>query len=89
MDLSSLARHQKRILDWKDFLEINEVPTNLRERISNSLALYGKILVDCSNNGVISQEALNRMGHYERELEMLNEDVRLTTAQTISRDVEK
>lgn len=89
MDLSSLAAKQKRIQSWREFLSITDVAPELREKISNALELLGKVLVDCWKSGSVSPDATAQMAHLERELEILNERVRLAAPETLSRDLEK
>lgn len=89
MHISELAAKQKRILDWKEFLAITQVHPKLKEKITSTLAVLSKILTDCWTAGAVTDQHQARILDLERELEMLNEDVRLTAAQTLSREVEK
>lgn len=86
MDLSRIAAKQKRILDWRQFLETPDLPSSIRDHISNTVEVYAKILIDCWKKGVCSRELLDRLSSLERELEMLNDSVRLAAHTTLNRD---
>lgn len=89
MDISQLAAKQKRILEWRDFLEVSNIPQNLKDRISNTLEVYAKILIDCWKKGSCSPEYVAQLANVERELEMMNDSVRLTASRTLPRELEK
>lgn len=89
MDISQLAAKQKRILEWRDFLETSSLSPKLAEQISSTLEVYAKILVDCWKKGGVSTDAAAQLAHTERELEMLNESVRLNAPRTLPRELDK
>lgn len=89
MKISDLAAVQKRILAWKDFLTISTASPQLKEKVASTLGVLSKILVDCWNSGEVSTDDKARILDLERQLEVLNEDIRLSAAQTLSRDLEK
>ena len=89
MDITSLATKQKRALDWKNFLDNSNVSPKLKELIISNLSVYSKLLSDCWKSGQVSTSTEAHLISLETDLEDLNEQVRLATPQTQSRDLEK
>ncbi len=89
MNLNTIAAKQKRIQNWREFLTISQVSPEVREKITNALALLGKILADSWRAGAVSSDAAAQIDHLERELDILNERIRLNSPVTLSRDLEK
>lgn len=89
MDISQLSAKQKRIQTFKEFLQNKSVSDEIREKVTTLLEVYGNILVESWKRGEVTQDAEYQMRDCERELEMLNDDIRLECAETRSRAFDK
>lgn len=89
MDLSTLAAKQKRVRDWSEFLFTDGLDESLRLELGTTLELYKKVLVSCWERQTISADDQRLMASYERQLEELNDRVRLSAPVTMSRDFSK
>ena len=89
MDLSTLAAKQKRVRDWSEFLFTDGLDEALRLELGTTLELYKKVLVSCWERQTISADDQRLMASYERQLEELNDRVRLSAPVTMSREFSK
>lgn len=78
MNLSSLARREKRLKDWSEFLATEVHDEELCRRTSLALQQYRNLLTKCWENGEVGEEDETQLQSAERELEELNEEARMT-----------
>ena len=78
MELSSLARKQKRIKDWSTYLEEHVFDEGLKRRTSETLQQYRNLIAKCWEQERISESDELHLVSLERELEELNEEARMT-----------
>ena len=89
MDISQLAAKQKRYREWKEFMLNPSVPLGVKERLEATVSQYGNLIVKIWDDGGLSGYLIDELANLERELEMLNETVRLQGAQTMDRNFNK
>ncbi len=77
MELSALARYQKRIIDWSTFLEAGVPDAALKNQIVSRLSELKKLVAQCWSEGSVSTQAQASLCDLERQLEALNEEARL------------
>ena len=77
MELSDLARKQKRIKSWTSFLNNEVSDDSIRAQTVEALKLYRNYLSKCWEQRKISAEDKLKIEDLERQLEQLNEDARL------------
>lgn len=77
MQLSELARKQKRLIDWMEFTNTEVGNPELKTKVLTTLAEFGRVLTHCWQQKEISPEMAAKISDYERRLEQLNDDVRL------------
>jgi hypothetical protein len=87
LNQSRLAARQKRYQQWKEFLETPGIAPHLKSSLTQLLSVYGNVLVDLWKSG--SEQAETKLQSLERELETLNESIRLTSAYTLGREHNK
>ena len=79
MELSQLAIHQKRIKDWSDFIAEGGVQSaQLKEEILSTLTQFKKVLARCWEAKTISSQDEAEISDFERRLQQLNEEARMT-----------
>jgi hypothetical protein len=80
MELSALARKQKRCKDWLDFVEQGGVQDpKMRTEVLTQLDAFRKYLAKCWEAKVITPQDEGKIVDLERRLEQLNEESRMTT----------
>lgn len=79
MELSELAKKQKRIKDWADFIAEGGVQDpGMRAEINSILGEFKKALARCWEAKQISSADALLIADYERRLQQLNEEARMT-----------
>lgn len=79
MELSQLAIKQKRVKDWADFIsEGGAQSPALKEEIIATLGQFKKVLARCWEAQQISAQDESEMLDFERRLQQLNEEARMT-----------
>lgn len=79
MELSELAKKQKRIKDWADFIADGGVQdAGMRAEITSILGEFKKALARCWEAKQISDADALLIADYERRLQQLNEEARMT-----------
>ena len=76
MRITRLAAKQKRLRDWRDFLP-SVRDGALRTTIESRLAQYGAVLAQCWETGTVDPAQESTIVDLERQLEQLNDEVRL------------
>ena len=89
MDISQLSAKQKRYREWKEFLNNASVPEKVKKSLEISLNEYGRFIVQVWDAGTITTDDDAHMQNIERQLEMLNDSVRLLGAKTMGREFNK
>ena len=89
MDNSQISAKQKRYQEWRKFIENPSVPEVLKKDLEVSLNEYGKLIVQIWDSGTLTHDDDQKLKNIERELEMLNESVRLQGARTMGREFDE
>lgn len=80
MELSALARKQKRLKDWLEFIQDGGVQDpHQRSQALQTLESYKRAIAKCWQIKVISPDDERTISDLERRLEQLNEESRMTT----------
>lgn len=77
MLLKEIATKQKRLKDWKDWLEHETQDPQIRRLTGDALKEYSDLLFRCWELGQISAADGTKLQDLERKLEQLNEEARL------------
>jgi hypothetical protein len=77
MELSALARAQKRLKFWRDFVS-NTTDLSLRGEVNQLLDQYEDLIFGCWERGAFNEQDHLRLQTLERELQSLNEAARMT-----------
>ena len=79
MELSQLAKKQKRIKDWSDFIADGGVqPAALKQEMLSTLNEFKKVLARCWEAQAISAQDERTISDFERRLQQFNEEARMT-----------
>jgi hypothetical protein len=89
MDISQLAAKQKRYREWKEFLLNPSISHTTKESLEATVSQYGNLIVKIWEDGAQSPFLIAELEDIERQLEMLNESVRLQGTQTMGREFDK
>jgi hypothetical protein len=89
MDISQIAAKQKRYREWKEFLFNPSIPLQVKDQLESTVGHYGSMIVKIWDDGASSPHLIAELEDIERQLEMLNDSVRLQGAQTMSREFNK
>lgn len=77
MSLKELSVKQKRLKDWKYWLEHETQDPEIKQQTAQTLKSYSELLFNCWDKGEISQGDHAKFEDLERKLEQLNEEARL------------
>jgi hypothetical protein len=80
---AQLASKQKRLREWNKFLETNNLSEDTAKNLKVKLSQYGNLLVSYFNNQ--DEKTVHQIKNLERELESLNEFIRLNYTKTLDR----
>jgi hypothetical protein len=83
MELTELARKQKRAIDWEQFLKAQVDSGPIRTSTGQALHQYRQILARCFESSQISMADQSQLENLERQLEELNERARLVVAKSV------
>ena len=83
MELTELARKQKRAIDWDQFLKAQVDNGPIRTATSQTLHQYRQVLARCFESSQISTADQSQLENLERQLEELNERARLVIAKSV------
>ncbi len=75
--MKQLAEKQKRLKDWKYWLEHETEDPAIKVQTSQTLQNYSELLFNCWEKGQISIDDSRKLEDLERRLEQLNEEARL------------
>lgn len=89
MEISQISSIFKRIAEMRSFLTISSASDDIKMRCSNTLEVLSKVLIDCWKAGVVGSSQSAQISHLLRELEDLNERIRLSGGQTLAKSFEK
>lgn len=81
MDLSTLARRQKRALDWLTALESEPTQSSIRTEFAELLGRYQELLWQIAEAKNASSEQIDDLDALERRLTDCNDLVRLAAAE--------
>lgn len=77
MELRGLARKQKRLKDWTQFLESAVKRDEIRVQMTETLKLYRNLLAKVWESEAVSEEEDASIQDLERKLDQLAGDARL------------
>ena len=86
MHMARMAEKQKRIKNLREFLsEEVTIDPSLRRQLEELLSKFQKFLSTVWSAQAVSAEQESELANYERQLEMLSEEIRMVVTPRVSR----